>query len=228
MEAINGFGLSVNCVLFKFDNNQLKALILKRNQEPHFGSWALPGDLVQRDEELLQAAYRVIDGHTAYRPRFIKQTETYGALDRHPQGRVASIAFIGLIESGKHQLRANEAVFSQLEWVNVDEIPPLSFDHETILKDAVYTLNKFCRNVFFQTLFLPEKFTIFELHQIYTHISGKQTDKPNFRRKLLSFDLFEPIEEYLEGLANRPAQFYKVKEDKWEDIIEERILFLGM
>jgi 8-oxo-dGTP diphosphatase len=228
MEAITGFGLSVNCVLFKFDDNQLKTLILKRSQEPHFGEWALPGDLVQTNEELQQAAYRVIDGHTAYRPRYLKQTETYGALDRHPQGRVASVSLIGIIESGKHQLRSNDTIFSKLEWVYIEAIPALSFDHEIILKDAIETLKKWCRNAFFQVHFLPEKFTILDLHEIYTYFAGSHMDKSNFRRKMLSFDVFEPVEEFREGLAHRPAQFYHVKSDKWKDIIEERVFFVGI
>lgn len=227
MEGITGFGLSVNCVLFKFDDNQLKTLVLKRNQEPHFGEWALPGELLQTDEELLEAAYQVIDGHTAYRPRFVRQTETYGALDRHPQGRVATVAFVGLIESGQHQLRVNQSVFSELVWVNINEAPSLSFDHNTILNDAFTSLKKWCRNVFFQVHFLPEKFTILDLHQVYTYFSGHQMDKSNFRRKMLSFDVFQPVEEYQEGLPHRPAQYYQVRADKWVEIIDERLFFVG-
>ena len=225
MDKIEGFGLSVNCVLFKFDENQLKTLILKRNEEPHIGTWSLPGNLVKTDEELQQAAYRTIDGHTAYRPNYIMQASTYSAIDRHPQGRVASVAFLGIIQAGKHQLRENPKVFSKLEWTAIQSVPKLSFDHNDILKTSVKQLFNLAKNPFFLVHFLGEKFKILDFYEVFTFFNQQKMDKANFRRKMLSYGVFTPIEEFEEGTAHRPAQFYVVNKEKLQSLLDEDTVF---
>ena len=89
--------LSVDCIIFGFDNNKLKILIGKRNMDPGRGEWSLYGGFVRSDESLDKAAHRTLRELTGLRNVFMRQVGAFGNLDRDPGERVVSVAYYALI-----------------------------------------------------------------------------------------------------------------------------------
>jgi 8-oxo-dGTP diphosphatase len=128
--------VSVDCVIFGYDDQKLKVLLIKSDLKEFEGLYSLLGDLVRPDEDMEDAPYRVLVERTGLHDVFLEQVQTFGTIGRHPSGRVITTAYYSLvnIKSHKLQLTAND-----LHWHNVDEIDRLAFDHKLILDTAVWT-----------------------------------------------------------------------------------------
>src|SRR5574343_592920 len=94
IDAFFKSAFSVDCVIFGYHENTLKVLLIERGAEPYGGYWALPGDLVYPNEDLDEAALRILHDLTSLRDIPIKQVKTFGKVNRHPWGRVITIAYL--------------------------------------------------------------------------------------------------------------------------------------
>ncbi len=209
--------LTVDCVVFGFDQGDLKVLLIQRSMEPYKGGWALPGGFVHVDETLDEAARRELAEETGLRDVFLEQLYTFGAIDRDPRERVVSVAYYALVKRCAHIARASTDA-ACAEWFPVSDTPALAFDHGNILAMALARLKgKVCyQPVGFELL--PSQFTLSELQHLYEVILDKKLDKRNFRKKVLSFDLLIKLAEIQRQGRHRPAQLYQFDFPRYEEL----------
>lgn len=209
--------LTVDCVVFGFDDGELKVLLIQRGLEPFKGKWALPGGFVQTDETLDAAARRELAEETGLENVFLEQLYTFGALDRDPRERVVSVAYYALVKLSDHQARAATDA-ANAEWFPISKLPKLAFDHGEILAAAMARLQGKVRYQPIGFELLPPKFTLSELQHLYEAILETEFDKRNFRKKVLGFGLLLALDETREGGRHRPAQLFRFDGEKYEKL----------
>ncbi|HEY3900562.1 MAG TPA: NUDIX domain-containing protein [Chthoniobacter sp.] len=206
--------LTVDCVVFGFDEAELKVLLIRRGLAPFKGKWALPGGFVRVDETVDEAARRELLEETGLKDVFLEQLYTFGTVDRDPRERVVSVAYFALVELAKHPATgATDA--SEAEWFPAAQPPALAFDHAQILETASQRLRGKVRYEPIGFELLPEKFTLSQLQHLYEAVLQTEADKRNFRKKILGMELLIPLKEQVRKGAHRPAQLFRFDARKY-------------
>jgi 8-oxo-dGTP diphosphatase len=198
--------ISVDCVIFGFDNNELKVLLIKSDLEEFNNAWSLLGDLVQMNEDPDAASYRVLKEKTGLDDVYLEQVHTFGQVNRHPAGRVITIAYYSLVNSKNHQLKLSH---NELHWHPVNEIDTMAFDHKTILFTCLEQLQSKVSEYPIVFNLLPEKFSLRELQNLYEAILGTKLDRRNFRKKFMMLNWLTDINEWEQNVAHRPGRLYR-------------------
>ena len=209
--------LTVDCVVFGFDETDLKVLLIERALEPFKGCWALPGGFVHVDETIEAAARRELAEEAGLANIFLEQLYTFGAVDRDPRERIVSVAHFALVKLSDYKARA-AADAADARWFPISEVPKLAFDHADILATAQARLKSKVRYQPVGFELLPPKFTLSQLQQLYEAILETKLDKRNFRKKVLSFGLLVPLKETQMAGRHRPAQLFRFDADKYEKL----------
>ncbi len=213
-------GIHVITALFTVEQGITKVLLIKRKNKPFEGDWVLTGGALYNNEDLEEGALRELKEKTGISGVEIKQFKAFGKVDRAPVMRMVAIGFIGIIDSKRvHVLRETENT-SNADWFPIDKIPPLGYDHEEILHDALIELRKqIVKSNILKSLF-PDGVTMPELQKTYEAILNKKFDRRNFRKKILNLDLIEDtnLSDRFEG--NKPAKVYMFKKE-----IEDKDIF---
>lgn len=215
---------SVDNIIFGFDGDTLKVLLIKRREDPYGGQWALPGDIVKPTEDLVTAAKRVLLQLTGLKDVYLEQVHTFGKVDRHPKGRVITIAYYSLINIAKVEIFP--ASFAEkVEWKEVRSIISLAFDHLEIMETCLARLKQDLklRPIGFELL--PEKFTLTELQRLYEVVLEQDLDKRNFRKKILNMNILNTLHELQSGVSHRPAKLYSFDKIKYEDAKKNGVIF---
>ncbi|NNJ54876.1 MAG: NUDIX hydrolase [Bacteroidia bacterium] len=218
------FGLSVDCVVFGYHEGEVRVLLVERDAEPFIGSWALVGDLVHPESDLLNAANGILENLTGLKDIYMEQFFTFDAIDRHPLGRVITVGYYSLVESQHHQPIASSWAKST-KWFNINKLPELAFDHQLIIEKGVETLKDRVRYQPVGFELLPSKFTLLELQALYEALLGCKFDKPNFRKKILKMNLLKPLDEVQENVSHRPAKLYAFDEEQYDSLRKEGFAF---
>lgn len=201
---------SIDCVIFGFEEGELKVLLIERNDQPFQNWWALPGYFVENDESIEDAAERILHSFTGLRDIYLEQFYTFGDVNRHPQGRVITVAYYAMIRlNGKAHLHPNTPYVKTAVWHPVSDMPDLAFDHKLIFDKS---LQKIRRKISYQPIafeLLPEKFTLTQLQNVYEAILNKKLDKRNFRKKMLNYGILKELDEKQQGVSYRAATYYK-------------------
>jgi len=217
------FLVAVDCVIFGFDKEQLKLLLVKRGREPQLGGWSLMGGFLQEHETLEDAAQRILTKWTGLDNVFLEQFFNFSAVDRDPGERVLSVAFYALIkidESDKELTKSHKA-----EWIDMDKIPELIFDHGKMVDMALSIIRHKCRFEPIGFELLPEKFTIPQLQKLYEAILQHKLDNANFRKKILSMKVLRKLNEKEKEFSKRGAFFYQFDQEKYKKLNESGSLF---
>jgi 8-oxo-dGTP diphosphatase len=209
--------LTVDCVVFGFDEGDLKVLLIERGLQPFKGRWALPGGFVRVDETLDAAARRELQEEAGLTDVFLEQLYTFGELDRDPRERVVSVGYYALVKLSEHQAKAATDA-ANARWFPVSSLPRLAFDHAEILSTAVGRLKSKVRYQPIGFELLPSKFTLSQLQHLYEAVLRTELDKRNFRKKVLSFGLLVPLKERQMLGRHRPAQLFRFDADKYEKL----------
>ena len=209
--------LTVDCVVFGFDEGDLKVLLIERGLQPFKGRWALPGGFVRVDETLDAAARRELQEEAGLTDVFLEQLYTFGELDRDPRERVVSVGYYALVKLSEHQAKAATDA-ANARWFPVSSLPRLAFDHAEILSTAVGRLKSKVRYQPIGFELLPPKFTLSQLQHLYEAVLRTELDKRNFRKKVLSFGLLVPLRETQMLGRHRPAQLFRFDGDKYEKL----------
>jgi 8-oxo-dGTP diphosphatase len=209
--------LTVDCVVFGFDEGELKVLLIQRALEPFKGHWALPGGFVRVEETIDEAARRELAEETGLKNVFLEQLYTFGETERDPRERVVSVAYYALVKLSDHRAKAATDAASA-EWFPVSQTPKLAFDHADILATALARLKGKVRYQPIGFELLPPKFTLSQLQHIYEAVLATALDKRNFRKKVLSFGLLVPLKEKQMTGRHRPAQLFRFDADKYEKL----------
>jgi 8-oxo-dGTP diphosphatase len=209
--------LTVDCVVFGFDEAELKVLLIQRALDPFKGKWALPGGFVHVDETLDTAARRELAEEAGLREVFLEQLYTFGAVARDPRERVVSVAYYALVKLAAHETKAATDA-TEARWFPISQVPKLAFDHADILATGLARLKSKVRYEPIGFELLPPKFTLSQLQHLYEAVLGGQLDKRNFRKKVLGFDLLVPLDETQMTGRHRPAQLFRFDADKYEKL----------
>jgi 8-oxo-dGTP diphosphatase len=200
--------VSVDCVIFGYEDKQLKVLLIKSDLEEFAGMWSLLGDLVRIDEDMEEAPYRVLQARTGLQDVYLEQVYTFGALDRHPSGRVITTAYYSLVNIKSHKLNLTD---NELHWHPVNEVEKMAFDHKKILDTCLQRLREKVLEhpVIFNLL--PEKFSLRELQDLYEAILDVELDRRNFRKRITLKNWLVDLNEMEEDVPHRPGKLYKLK-----------------
>lgn len=202
--------VTVDIVIFTIRDRQLKLLLIRRAGEPYRSQWALPGGFVQMQESLEEGARRELEEETGVSGVFLEQLYTFGKPDRDPRERVITVAYYALIPSDKIQIRAATDA-EAVGWFGLDELPKLAFDHAGIVKMAHERLTAKLDYSTIAFQFMPERFTLSDLQEVYEIILRQEMDKRNFRKWVLALEQIEETDEERRGGIHRPAKLYRVK-----------------
>ena len=199
--------VSVDCIVFGFDHDKLKLLIGHRQMDPGRGEWSLYGGFVGEDESLEEAASRVLYTLTGLEDIYMKQVGAFGAIDRDPGDRVITVAYCALINVNDYDERLRKE--HGVEWVSIDELPPLYSDHNEMVRKAITLLRRRISTEPLSFNLLPELFTLTQLQHVYEAILGEQIDKRNFRKRVKGIDFIEKTEHIDKLTSKRGAVLYR-------------------
>jgi 8-oxo-dGTP diphosphatase len=224
VDAFFKSAFSVDCVIFGYHDRELKILLIQRGADPYQNLWALPGDLVYPDEDLDNAATRVLKDLTSLSDIPIRQVSTFGKVNRHPLGRVITVAYLALVERTDLQPHASSWA-KDTQWISINELPELAFDHSEILKESYSRLKRLVLTEDIFSKVLPEKFTLTEFQAVFETILDKQFDKGNFRKKLVDFKFLKKLNESQKNVSHRPSLLYSFDEKKFVKMKEKGFSF---
>jgi 8-oxo-dGTP diphosphatase len=213
VQSSNRIALSVDCVIFGFDENKLKVLLMRSDLKKYQSKWSLLGDLVKPDEDLDAAAYRILKQRTGLDDVYLEQVHSFGKINRHPGGRVVTVAYCSLINIQHHKLKILD---NELHWHDVASVKDLAFDHKTIFDLSLQRLQKRVQEHPLGFSLLPNKFSLRELQNLYEAILSIKLDRRNFRKKFFAMNFLVDMDEIEQNLPHRPGKLYKFDYDKYE------------
>jgi 8-oxo-dGTP diphosphatase len=231
-------GLSIDCAIFGFHENQLKVLLL---QIKNTDFWALPGGFIYKDENLDDAANRLLSDRTGLDKIFLRQFYVFGNTARHDAAfnrhrmqnpaeqnnqdhwflqRFITVGYYALVDFSRAIPRA-DYISEACVWWDLQDIPPLMLDHRPILNQALETLRLQLNYQPIGLNLLPEKFTMPELQKLYETILGKKLDRRNFSRKMLGYGILNKLEERKDGMRHKSAFLYRFDPEKYNIALQE-------
>lgn len=213
VQTFNRVALSVDCVIFGFDENKLKVLLIRSDLKKFQSKWSLLGDLVKPDENLDAAAYNILKQRTGINDVYLEQVHTFGEVDRHPAGRVVTVAYCSLINIQHHRLKTYD---NELHWHEIENVTELAFDHQKIFEQCYLWLQKRVQEHPLGLSLLPNKFSLRELQNLYEAILNIKLDRRNFRKKFFAMDFLVDVGEEEQNVPHRPGRLYKFNYEKYE------------
>lgn len=217
--------VAVDCIIFGYDisEKEIKLLLFKRMFEPAKGRWSLAGGFVKENESLDDAASRILRKLTGLRSVFLKQSYAYGETGRDPGDRVISVAYFALItirDINKELARENG-----VSWCSLSRLPDLIFDHPLMVRRALTDLQNQVRIKPVGFELLPDKFTLVQLQELYEAIFQINIDKRNFRKKILSMEILEKLDEKEKETSKKGAYYYRFNEDNYKRLKQNGFFF---
>lgn len=216
--------LSVDAVVFGYESGTISVLLIKRKYEPFKGKWAIPGGFVSENESLEEAVERELKEETGIEINYLEQLYTFGNPKRDPRSRVVSVAYFGLIKPSAFKIFASTDA-EEVQWFKITELPKLSFDHDEILKLAITRLQG---KITYEPIgfeLLDNKFPFSDLEKLYTTLLGREIDRRNFRKKLLSLNILDELNEKVSKGSGRPANLFKFNNKRYFKLKKEGIVF---
>ena len=216
--------VAVDCIIFGFDGEQLKALLVKRALEPEIGQWSLMGGFARENEDVDKAAYRILDQLTGLTDIYMEQLYSFGNVDRDPGGRVISIAYFALIKIDDYPPELMEE--HQAKWFSLDRLPKLVFDHTQMIELAKERLQQKVVHHPIGFALLPVKFTLQQLQALYEAIYETKFDKRNFTRKLLSLNILLKLDEKDKMTSRKGAYYFVFDKNKYDELENKAVRFI--
>ena len=194
-------------VIFAVIDERLRVLLVHRDAEPQAGLWALPGGLWDGGRSLDEAAAAKLVEETGASDVYLEQLFTRSGLD--PSQPSVAIAYFALVDAEVVRLREDPGDAWRPAWHAVDELPPLAFENDRVIEQAVERVRAKLEYTNIAYGLLPERFTLRQLQATYEAILGESLDRRNFRKRMLGAELIEATEEVRREGAHRPARLYR-------------------
>ena len=207
--------VSVDCIIFGFDEGQLRVLIGKRQMDPGRGEWSLYGGFVGAHESVDDAASRTLFELTGLRNIYMRQVGAFGSVDRDPGERVISIAYYALINVKDYDDRLRQE--HGVEWVNINALPPMYSDHREMIKKARRMMQDKIKTEPISFQLLPQLFTLTQLQRLYEAVNGEEVDKRNFRKRIKDMNFIEKTEQIDKTGSKRGAYLYSFNKNGFND-----------
>lgn len=214
--------VAVDCIIFGFDADGLKILLIQRDFEPELGKWSLMGGFLQKDEVLKSAANRVLNHYTGFQNVYLEQFYTYSEIDRDPVDRTVSVAYYALINIENYNKDLINNYHAQ--WFSVHQIPDLIFDHNAMVAKAIRRLRyrTSIKPVGFELL--PEKFSMRQLLELYEAILDKPLDKRNFISKINSLDILIKLNEKDMQSSRKGSFLYMFNKENYTEKLRDNFV----
>lgn len=216
--------VAVDCIIFGFDGNELKLLLIQRGFEPEKLKWSLMGGFIKPDDDLDKAAIKILNKLTGLDNVYLEQLQAFSNPKRDPVERTISVAYFALVDIHKYETQISHDYHAQ--WFSFKDIPNLVFDHSEMVDLAKKHLRY--KAALHPILFelLPGKFTIPQLQNLYEGIYQTMIDKRNFSRKVLSTGLLIKQMEKDKASSKKGAYYYILDKPKYIDNFQEFLNFI--
>jgi len=216
--------LAVDCIIFGFDGDTLKILLIKRGFEPEKGNWSLMGGFVQEKESLDQASSRILKQLTGLEGVYLEQLYTFGQPERDPMERTVSIAYFALLDIHKYETQISSDYHA--EWFPLRAIPKLIFDQQDMVAQAQNKIRY--KAALHPILFelLPAKFTLPQLQTLYQEVFNATIDKRNFSRRVLATKLLVKLDDKDKAGSKRGAFYYRLNKENYSAAFQAFISFI--
>ncbi|PTS93840.1 NUDIX hydrolase [Pedobacter sp. HMWF019] len=211
--------VTVDAIVFGYNQgNGISVLLIKRKVEPFKNEWALPGGFVLNQETLEEAVERELREEAGISINYLEQLFTFGKPDRDPRMRIVSVSYFGLVKSADFSLFASTDA-AEAAWFNIYELPALAFDHKDIVEKAIARLRA---KITYEPIgfeLLDRKFLFSDLEHLYAILLGREIDRRNFKRKMMSMGLVIELDEKAPSVtAGRPGKLYSFDGDKYSQL----------
>lgn len=216
--------LTVDLVVFGYQEGALSILLIQRGIEPFLGKWALPGGFAQVHETLEETARRELAEEAGLQDVYLEQLYTFDGLHRDPRERVITVAYFALVSLRDH--RPHAATDAQdAKWYPIDRLPQLAFDHNQIISHAIERLRNKVKYSPVGFELLPSEFTLTELQTLYETILGIKLDKRNFRKKLLDSKVLFDLGKKSKNVPFRAPSLYRFDQRTYRRLEKEGFEF---
>lgn len=215
--------IAIDCIIFGFEEYQLKVLLMKRKIDILKGHWSLIGGWVNGNESAEVAANRILKDYTGLSDMFLEQVGVFSEPSRDPGGNVLSVAFYAVMQIKDENKKLTESF--DAHWVSIKEIPPLIFDHKEMLDSALSKLRLKATYDLIGKHFLPQKFTLTEMRNLYEEIFQKEFEPSNFRKKVLSLKQLVKLNEKEKSGSKKGAFYFQFKEEVIDEEQETEPIF---
>lgn len=233
-------GLSIDCVIFGFQDNHLKVLLINTG---YTEKWSLPGGFIPVNEDIDIAANSVLFTRTGLDNIFLRQFATFGSLKRNDDDhknkvikfydippeksklytkRFVTIGYYALVDVNK-TIPQTFRNYETIEWIDPNSVPDLILDHKEILEKALETLRIELNLMPVGYNLLPEKFTVSELQKLYEAILDRKLDRRNFLRKITAIGILKKLDEKKANVAHKAPSLYSFDKDKYEEVLKKGI-----
>ena len=208
--------VTTDCVIFGYDTKEgLSVLLIKRGIEPFKDHWAFPGGFIKMDEDAETGARRELREETSLEATHIEQFGCFSEVNRDPRERVITIAYYALVK--KSEVFGGDDA-SEAHWFPIDNVPPLAFDHDRILRVALKTLKEKIHFMPIGFELLPSVFTMPQLQELYESILEVKFDRRNFSNKMLKLGILTVVGERPKNAGTRIPITYKFNEDNYNEL----------
>lgn len=207
--------VSVDCIVFGFDEGELRVLMGKRKMDPGRGLWSLYGGFVGANESVDDAAKRVLYGLTGLKDLYMKQVGAYGDVNRDPGARVVSISYYSMINVADYDQAQQQE--HDVAWVNIEQLPEMYSDHRKMVLKARRMMQEKISHEPIGFNLLPELFTLSQLQQVYEAVNGEEVDKRNFRKRIKEMDFIEKTDQIDKLTSKRGAYLYRFNEKAYKE-----------
>ena len=207
--------VSVDCIVFGFDEGELRVLMGKRKMDPGRGQWSLYGGFVGANESVNDAARRVLYALTGLKDLYMKQVGAYGDVDRDPGARVISISYYSMINVADYDQAQQQE--HDVAWVNIEQLPEMYSDHRKMVLKARRMMQEKISHEPIGFNLLPELFTLSQLQQVYEAVNGEEVDKRNLRKRIKEMDFIEKTDQIDKLTSKRGAYLYRFNEKAYKE-----------
>lgn len=207
-------GIHVISTIFTVEKGVSKVLLIKRNNNPFKDMWALVGGALYNNETLGQGIKRELKEKIGLNINNIEMFDIFSKVDRSPLMRMIAVGYIGIVDASKVEVVKKTVKTSDADWVPIDKVGKLAYDHNEILTAGIEVLKQKIINTDILKSLYPEGFTLPEIQKTYEAILNKELDRRNFRKKMLSLDLIYDTGLSRKFEGTKPAKIYKFKENR--------------
>lgn len=217
--------IAVDAIVIAYKEQQMFILLIKQKYGVYKDRWSLPGGFVLDGETLSSAVKRELKEEAGISVNYLEQLYTFGDnLTRDPRGQVISVAYFALVNPSKLKLKANTDA-QDAQWFPINKLPKLAFDHKKIVDKA---LERLVGKLQYQPIgfdLLNKEFAFSDLENLYKTILGKNIDRRNFRKKIMSFELLEETDKIQQIGSGRPAKMFRFNKTKYRLLEKEGFHF---
>ena len=238
-------GISIDCVVIGFNLDQVHILLNKVKSKE---LWMLPGGFIYKDEDMDQAATRILEERTGIKLPYLKQFYTFGRVNRRERTRftlfdsIQDKRYEGLLKYFEQRFISSgylslidmrncnptpDIISDTCTWHAVNQLPELIYDHEEIALKAMEELRRWINYMPVGMSLLPERFTMKDFQILYEQILEKKLDRGNFQKKMLKLGFLDRHEKLLSGGAHKAPYLYSFNERKYNELVEKGIGYIN-